>query len=212
MAIAEFAYCGTIYNDTLSTLERKLGQPQVVVSAYLDKLRHFLPLKLNNSESVISFSATISALMETIRSMHYHQDLSCASLLGHATHKLPPILKEAWSMHTVKKNWDRPTLLEFNDWLKDKAEAHERMKLSSGKPKTEDSNLPANVPRTKTGTKIFASTSSSETPSMGNKDNRPTSCIACTERHPFWRCPVSQGKTPTQRAKLVADNKLCVSC
>ena len=87
-----------------------------------------------------------------------------------------------------------------------------RMKLSSGKPKTEDSNLPANFPRTKTGTKVFASISSSQTPSMGDKDNRPTSCIASKEKHPLCRCPVFREKTPTQRAKLVADNNLCFSC
>ena len=87
-------------------------------------------------------------------------------------------------MHTVKKNWDCPTLLEFNDWLKDKSEAHERMKLSSGKPKIENSNLPANVLRTRTGTKVFASTSSRQTPSMGDKDNQLTNCIPCKEKHP----------------------------
>ena len=36
--IAEFAYSGTMYKDALKTLERKFGQPQTVVSAYLDKL------------------------------------------------------------------------------------------------------------------------------------------------------------------------------
>ena len=34
-AIAEFAYCGTMYKDKLKTLERKFGQPHTVVSAYL---------------------------------------------------------------------------------------------------------------------------------------------------------------------------------
>ena len=37
-AIPEFAYCGTTYKDALKTLERQIGQPQTVVSAYLDKL------------------------------------------------------------------------------------------------------------------------------------------------------------------------------
>ena len=155
--------------DALKTLKRKVGQPQAVVSAHLDKLSSFPPLKMHNSESVISYSATISALVGVFRSLHYHQDLCNASPLGHTKHKLPPSLKEAWSIHTVRKNWDRPTILEINDWLKDKAEAHERMKLSSGKLKTEDSNPHANVTRTKNESKIFASTSCSETPSMGEK-------------------------------------------
>ena len=28
----------------------------------------------------------------------------------------------AWSMHTVRHDWQRPTLLDFNNWLKEKAE------------------------------------------------------------------------------------------
>ena len=40
-AIAEFAYCGAMYKDALKTLERKFGQPQTNVSAYLDKLANY---------------------------------------------------------------------------------------------------------------------------------------------------------------------------
>ena len=56
-AIAEFAYCGAMYRDALKTLERKFGQPQAVVTAYLDKLANFPPVKMHNSESIISYSA-----------------------------------------------------------------------------------------------------------------------------------------------------------
>ena len=73
-AIAEFGYCGTMYKDPLKALERKLGQPQAVLSAYLDKLSKLLPLKLHNSESVISYSATVSASVG-VRSLQGHQDL-----------------------------------------------------------------------------------------------------------------------------------------
>ena len=37
-------------------------------------------------------------------------------------------------MHTVKRSLDQPTLNDFNEWLKDKAEAHKRIKTASGKP------------------------------------------------------------------------------
>ena len=59
---------------------------------------------MHNSEIVISHSATISVLVGVFRSMHLHQDLSSASFLVQATQKLPPNLKDAWSMHTVKKD------------------------------------------------------------------------------------------------------------
>ena len=116
-----------MYKDALKTLERKSGQPQAVVAAYLDKLANVPPVKMHNSESIISYSATVCSLVGVFRSLNYVQDLSSASLLGQAVQKLPPNMKEAWSRHTVKRSLDRPTLIDFNDWLKDKAEAYERI-------------------------------------------------------------------------------------
>ena len=211
-AIVEFAYCGTMYQDALKTLERKFGQPQAVVSAHLDKLNSFPPLKMHNSENVIAFSATISAMVGVFRSLKYEHDLSSAALLGQAVQKLPPNMREAWSMHTVKKDWSRPTLLDFNEWLKDKAEAHERMKISTTKPKSDESAQ--SVTRTKTGTKVFAATSSS----ASSKESRTKpnqvqlNCNVCKDNHPLWRCRVFLDKTPSDRAKIVAENKLCFSC
>ena len=147
--IAEFVYCRTMYRDALRTSERKFGQPRAVVSAYLDKLSKLSSLEMYDSERLISYSATNSALVGLFQSLHYHQGLSKASLLGLATEKLPPNLRETWSIYTVEKNWDLPTLTEFNNSLKHNAEAHERMKLSSEKQKIEVSNPPADVTRTK---------------------------------------------------------------
>ena len=153
VAIAEFAYCGAMYKDALKTLERKFGQPQAVVTAYLDKLANVPPVKMHNSES-------------------------------------------------------------FNEWLKDKAEAHERMKTASGKPKSDENPQPS-VNKTKTTSKVFAATTSTNQQSNSSKpksDKLPINCAACKEKHPLWKCPVFRKKFPTERAKLVADNKLCFSC
>ena len=63
ITIAEFAYCGLMYKDALRTLERKFGQTQAVVSAHLDKLSSFPPLKMHNSDNIINYSAAISSLV-----------------------------------------------------------------------------------------------------------------------------------------------------
>ena len=213
-AIAEFAYCGTMYKDALKTLERKFGQPQAVVSAYLDKLANVPPVKMHNSESIISYAATICSLVGVFRSLNYVQDLSSASLLGQAVQKLPPNLKEGWSMHTVKRDLVRPTVIDFNDWLKDKAEAHERMKASSGKPKVEETPT-GNVTKTKTNSKVFAATTTSTKNTIAIKPSTQkfqVTCVVCKDKHPLWRCQVFRKKTPTERAKVVAENKLCFSC
>ena len=127
-AIAEYGYSGVLYKDALATLQRKFGQPHVVVGAHLDKLKNFPALKMHNSDHVISFSAVISGLVAVFRSLSFNDDLKSVNLLNQAVSKLPPNLKEAWSMHTVRQHWQRLTLLDFNDWLKNKAEGHERLK------------------------------------------------------------------------------------
>ena len=199
-----------MYRDALKTLERKFGQPQGVVTSHLEKLANFPPVKMHNSESIIGYSATICSLVGVFRSLNYVQDLSSASLLGQAVQKLPPNMKEAWSLHTARRTLDRPTLIDFNDWLKDKAEAHERMKSLPNKAKPEESNN-VTVTETKTVSKVFAATTSSQQSASDKikSDKPPNTCVACKETHPLWRCPAFRRKTPTEKAKIVADNKLC---
>ena len=198
-----------MYKDARKTLERKFGQPQTVVSAYLDKLANYPPVKMHNSDSIISYSAAVSSLVGVFRSLNYLRDLSSASLLGQAVHKLSPNLKEAWSMNTVKRNLDRPTLIHFNDWLKEKAEAHERMKAAFRKPRSEEVPV-TTVTKTKIRTKVFAATTSNQKNAV-TKVKSDKQCVACKDSHPLWRCTVFRRKTPTERTKLAPENKLWFS-
>ena len=43
------------------------------------------------------------------------------------------------------------------------------------------------------------------------KVEKMSNCAACKDKHPLWRCQVFRKKTTTERAKLVADNRLCFS-
>ena len=129
-----------MYKNALRTLERKFGQPQAVVNAHLDKLSNFPPLKMHTSDNIINYSAAISCLVGVFNSLSNDADLKSASLLKQAVQKLPPNMKESWSLFTVKKHWVKPTLLDFNDWLKEKAEAHDLMKQSATKARPEDNS------------------------------------------------------------------------
>ena len=84
-------------------------------------MKQFPALKMHNSENIISYSATISALVGVFRSLHFVQELTSATPLSQVLPELPPNLNEAWALHTFKNKWIRPTLLEVNDWLKEKA-------------------------------------------------------------------------------------------
>ena len=86
------------------------------------------------------------------------------------------------------------------------------MKVSATKPNNDESAQ--SVTRTKTGVKVFASAASSSSSNrIGTKPNRvQPNCIVCKDNHPLWNCLVFLDKTPTDRAKTVAENKLCFSC
>ena len=122
-----------MYKDALRTLERKFGQPQAVVSAHLDKLSNFPRLKMHNSDNIINYSAAICSLVGVFKSLSFDADLKSASLLNQVVQKLTPNMKESWWLFTVKKHWVKATLLDFNDWLKEKAEAHNLLKQSATK-------------------------------------------------------------------------------
>ena len=68
-AIAEVGYCGAFYKDAVLMLQRKFGQPQTVVSAYIDKLASYPPMKMHSSHNIISFSNTVSSFIGVFRSL-----------------------------------------------------------------------------------------------------------------------------------------------
>ena len=150
-AISEYSYSGVLYKDALATLQREFGQPHAVVGAHLYKLSNFPPLKMHNSENVFSFSSTISGLVAVFKSLSFNDDLKSVKLLNQAVSKIPPNLKKAWSMQTVRRQWHRPTLtlLDFNEWLKEKAEGHEKLKTINSKVKSEE------PVKQEVGTKVF---------------------------------------------------------
>ena len=212
-AIAEFAYCGVMYKDALETLERKFGQPQAVVGAHLDNLSSFPPLKMHSSDSIINYSATISRLVGFYKSLSYDSDLKRPSLLNTALQKLPPNLKKSWSLFTVKKHWVKPTLLDFNNWLKENAEARDLRKQTSSKARTEDNTN--SVVKTKVASRTFAAKPQSkgtQRPASTSATPPNPRCIVCKGNHRIWECRVFKEKSPTRRAKIVAGTKLCFPC
>ena len=202
-AIAEFSYSGVMYKDALATLQRKFGQPHAIVGAHLDKLNTFPPLKMHNSENVISFSSAISGLVAVFKSLSFNDDLKSVNLLNQADSKLPPNLKEAWSMHTVRHNWQRPTFFDFNNWLNEKAEEHERLRVLNSKAKNEEPVKPKTI-------KVFAA--NSQVTSKAQDKSKFPPCVLCKGSHALWNCAVFKEKNATQRAKYVAEQRLCFAC
>ena len=92
-------------------------------------------------------------------------------------------MKESWSLFTVKKHWVTPTLLDFNDWLNEMAEAHDLMKQSATKARPEDNST--SVTKTKIASKVFASNSQQSDKHTFHQCSQPRKCRAggCNSSH-----------------------------
>ena len=62
--------------------------------------------------------------------------------------------------------------------------------------------------RTKTNVKMFAANSQAKF----DANIQYSPCLVCKGKHSIFKCSVFKEKTPTQRAKFCAENKLCFSC
>ena len=130
-------------------------------------------------------------------------DLKSAALLNTTVQKLQPNMKESWLLLTVKKHWVKPTLLDFNDWLKKKAEAHDLMKNTTFKARTEDTNN--SVTRSKVASKAFAANTqhkSSVKPQQSCPSPPISSCIVCKGSHRLWEFRVFKEKTSRREPRL----------
>ena len=192
-AFAEFSYSGVMYKDALATLQRKFGQPHAIVGAHLNKLSNFPPLKMHNSENFISFSSAISGLVAVFKPLSFNDDLKSVNLLNQAVTKLPPNLQEAWSRHTVRHNWQGPTLLDFNIWLKEKVEGHERLRVLNSEARNEE-------PIKAKTTKVCAANNKVTSKAQDNCKFPP--CHLCKGSHALWNCAVFKEKNATQQSKI----------
>ena len=168
---------------------------------------------MHNSDNIINYSAAKSSFVGAFKSLSYDADLKSASFFKQVVQKLPAIMKESRPPFTVKKLGVKPTLHDLNDWLKEKAEAHDLMKQSGSRAGPEDNST--SLTKTKTVSKGLQSNSQQreiKKQMTSSLTNAFSSCIVCKGNHRLWECRVFKEKTPTQRAKSVADNKLCFSC
>ena len=126
--------------------------------------------------------------------------------------KLPPNLKDSLSIHGTK-HWVKPTLLDFNDWSEQKADAHNLKKQTSTKAKTEDNTN--SVVKTKVSSRKFATNTQNKGThrSVSTSAPPPTPrCIVCKRNHCIWEWRIIRERSSTQRANVVVEAKLCFSC
>ena len=113
-------------------------------------------------------------------------------------------MKESWALHKMKMSNYQTYLLHFNDWLAEKAEAHERMRANA--PKNRNDEIQANAGPYKRVAKILSSKSKLS-------DKKPYQqyppCVVCNGKQAICYRTVYKEETPTQRANLLP-SRSCV--
>ena len=158
----------------MKILERKLGHPQTVAAASLENFQ-FSPSQNAHIRKHYQFCFCLSSLVAVLEPLGYEYDLKSTSVLNQVISKLPPNIKESWSLHSAKRRWRQPNVLDFVERLRDKVEAHEIMRVSQNKSRPEEA--------LKTGfhkppTKVFAAASKVEKQFYAR-------CFQCTGQHPL---------------------------
>ena len=155
------------------------------------------------SENIINYSDCSSSLVGVFKSLSYDSDLNSAALLNTAVQKLPPKWKAQWSLITLKKRWMKPISLGFNDWLKEKAEAHELMENFAIKTKTENTINP--VTKTKVASNGFAANTQPKCLQKPQQSAPTTSipiCIVSKGAHRLLESRILKERLPRREPKL----------
>ncbi|XP_075258419.1 uncharacterized protein LOC142350456 [Convolutriloba macropyga] len=65
-------------------------------------------------------------MTRTLQELNSEADLNSTTILKHATDKLPYSEEFKWNQFVLRRRIQQPTLADFNQWIKEIAEAHER--------------------------------------------------------------------------------------
>ena len=133
---------GEFYNDAMTKLKRRIGRPQVVIAAYLDKLERWPMPSTENPDSFISFAVLLRQLVQ--------EKLS------------PAIMIVKWDENVIRKELVNPNMIQFKDLIDMYAEACKDMPCTHNKHSF-DENTPKRKFRTKIQPQIEVSALSTNT-------------------------------------------------
>ena len=205
-AIAGLPYDGKWFAEAWAILERKFGRPHVIISAQLDKIQSYPPVKMHSSSAIIDYSVAVTNLVSVFTQLDYTSDLQSASNMQLLISKLPPNLREKWFSYITSNSLDRPTVLHFDKWLQQISDTHEHMLGYQSVPTKQFPDKQKDRTQ-KVGTFVA---NSRQTPS--NTPSVPDSCISCRGRHKLKSCDDFIKKNQTERAEFLKINKLCFCC
>ena len=206
-AVSGMGYSGEFYAQAWELLGWKFGRPYLIVDAQLNILRKQRPIRMHDTTAIISYSITISNLINVLKQYNYKGDLRSSSTLQVAIEKLPPNLKEKWFFFVDECQEDRTDLTLLEKWLARMAFVHEGMPSTKSERKEDDRPNANKEKQFSKSSNISASPNANETKQMQNNN-----CPLSDGTHKIWNCPVFKSMNVTDRYAAVRKEHLCYGC
>ena len=132
-ALAGMGCSGVMYETAWKTLERKFGQPYLIIGSQLTKIQNHPQLRPYDSANFVIF--VDGNFVNVLQQFGYCNDLFSSSNLDMIVNKLPADIKRRWFSHieTASHRLKLPNLSELNEWPQEESLVQERMKIAATK-------------------------------------------------------------------------------
>ena len=183
-AISGLIFDPDLYPQAIDVLKARFGREQDIVQSHLESMLSAPPPVLSNAASMEQFCGVVNSTVTVLQKLDFLGDLESYENLRRMVERLPKELRREWGKHVVETEMKRPTLIHFNAWVEKQLEI-----VLSCSPKGQP------VRRTTLVTNTF------------NKI-----CPCCAEQHEIQTCELYQQKTPDERLRFLAENRMCFGC
>ena len=211
-AVNGLGYSGAMYDEAWNTLQRKFGQPHHIVSSQLAKIQNFSQVRFNDLSALVELADTVSTFVNILQQFGYSNDLFSSSNLDVAVNKLPLDTKRRWFAYieSPSKVSRIPNLVEFNNWLQEESQVHERLIQCSPTTSKFDSQTAKFGKRSD-----FKKSSKSSESTFSSNDSKEKTEVKCPiegGNHRIWNREKFKNMKIDDRYNVAKDNKLCFCC
>ena len=117
------------YEKAIEEINRKFGNPKLVVAAYIKQLEDFERPNLLDSLSFVRYSTFLRKLVHNFEANGHKSDVGSASLSRIECSMLPPAILLKWEEFCVLHNLEYATLSDFSNWLNNSSNACEDLQI-----------------------------------------------------------------------------------
>ena len=137
------SYSESIFSAAWSTLRRKFGPPDLIISAQLSRIQSYQTMKSQDSKSLVRFTGIFLYFVGVLQHFSYSNDQFSSRNSEMAAGKLPLDMRRKWFAIVEKpQNCSKPlSFMDLNTWLQEQSIVPERF-LSSMKTSEYDPGEP----------------------------------------------------------------------